>query len=340
MTAKSIVTSLVATCLMMTTYPAAAQTSSVERRLARLETAFSEAFQRVSSGPEQQERFSRTVRLGPSGVVTVQNVSGNITVTGGGGDQVVIDAVKRARARSDDAAQADLKSVAIEVLDRADRVEVRAVYPRSMRNINVSVDFTLAVPAGASVEINSVSGDVIVSNVNGARAQSVSGDIRATGVRRVEMAKSVSGDIEIGGIDFDGPAAASTVSGDVTAKGIKVRTLEVGTVSGDVHLDEVTSERIDINSVSGDVVFRGQLAPNGRYEVKTHSGDLRMQLPASSGFELDANTFSGTIATDLPVTMLGDVGGRARRTLRGVHGDGSARLVLTTFSGDIAIRKW
>src|SRR5262245_58735213 len=54
-------------------------------------------YQGRDRGPEQTDRFSRKVRLGRDGRVSIQNIAGDITVTAGSGDEVSIDAVKRDR---------------------------------------------------------------------------------------------------------------------------------------------------------------------------------------------------------------------------------------------------
>lgn len=78
------------------------------------------AYQGRDRGPEQTERFSRRVKIGRDGRVSVGNISGDITVTAGSGDEVTIDAVKRARGD-----QSQLGLVRIVVEDRAGRVDVR-----------------------------------------------------------------------------------------------------------------------------------------------------------------------------------------------------------------------
>ena len=114
-------------------------------------------------GPEQTERFSKRVKMGRDGRLTVSNVSGDITVAGGPGDEVSIEAVKRARGDRD-----DLRSVDIEVEDRGGRVEVRTSY--SGRNEHVAVDYTITVPSTAGVELNAVAGSLKVTDVKGIRA--------------------------------------------------------------------------------------------------------------------------------------------------------------------------
>jgi DUF4097 and DUF4098 domain-containing protein YvlB len=81
--------------------------------------------------------------------------------------------------------------------------------------------------------------------------------------------------------------------------------------------------------------------------MNSHSGAIRLTLSNPAGFYLNANSFSGSIRTDLPITIGGDTnrGDSSRRRginqheIRGVYGDGSATLTLRTFSGSIVIEK-
>ena len=71
------------------------------------------------------------------------------------------------------------------------------------------------------------------------------------------------------------------------------------TISGDLSLTDTACERVLAKSVSGDVQFGGPLAKAGRYEFSTHSGDVRLSLQGSVGFEITANSFSGELRSDL-----------------------------------------
>src|SRR6185295_8743634 len=198
--------------------------------------AKSGAYQGRDRGSEQTDRFSRKVKLGRDGRVSISNISGNIAITGGSGDEVTIDAVKRTRGD-----QGQLANVRIVVDDRPGRVDVRTEYDSGRtRNNNVSVDYTVTVPNGASVEAKSVSGNVKVTGVRGAvRTESVSGDVTTVDTPKVEAAKSVSGNVMLSGIQNDGELSATSVSGTVTAKGVKTHALDLGSVSGDLLVSDV-----------------------------------------------------------------------------------------------------
>ena len=76
-------------------------------------------------------------------------------------------------------------------------------------------------------------------------------------------------------------------------------------MSGNIELDDITSERIDAQVISGNINFSGDLEPNGRYELTSHSGNVRLAIAASAGFQVEATSFSGTITSDIPITIRG-----------------------------------
>jgi DUF4097 and DUF4098 domain-containing protein YvlB len=290
-------------------------------------------------GPEETERVSRKFRLAGNGRFSLANISGEVVVTGGSGDDVTIEAVKRTRGT-----RGELSSVVIEFDDRPGRVEVRTRH--TARRDRAWVDYTVTVPRDAAVELSSISGDVRATDIRGPlRAQSVSGTVTASGSPNVELAKSISGNVEFVGNVTDGRLTGSTVSGTARARDVKARSLTLEAISGNTEATNVEAERLEMKTVSGDVVFTGATARNGRYAFNAHSGDIRLLLSGSAGFELNANTFSGSIRSDIPVTLgSSDPPGNRRRpgsgrATRAVVGDGSALLNVSTFSGDISIQR-
>ncbi len=299
-------------------------------------------FYQEKQGPETTDKFSRTFKVAKGASLDLANLSGDVVVTVGTGGEIVIDAVKRVRGRDGSTAKQQLDAVRIEAAERAaGRIEVRTIYPERL-NSRVSVNFAVRVPADAAVTLKSISGDVRVTGVAGElRAETVSGNVTATDAARLSLAKSVSGDVSVSGVSTDGPVTLGSVSGDLLAKGLKAKSLDAGTVSGNVTLSGATLDRVTAKSISGDIVYDGSLNRGGHYELKAHSGDVRLTIADGVGFELDASSFSGNVRSDMPVTMksFGSEDRRSRRTLRGSFGDGSAYLQLTTFSGDIVIAK-
>jgi DUF4097 and DUF4098 domain-containing protein YvlB len=286
---------------------------------------------------EGEERFSRQFDIGAEGSFNLSNISGDIVIRAGSGTQVEIEAVKRVnRSRSSREIARQLEAVEIEVSHTGNRVRIRTRYDdRGDRDISVSVDYQVTVPSGTEVSVKSVSGDVEVTGVQGElEAESVSGEVTVEDAGNLVQAKSVSGNVEVRSADAARSLEISSVSGDVDSSGLRARELSVESVSGDVEVEDVSCERADLNTVSGDLRYSGTLAPSGRYDFKSHSGDVRLTIPGDVGFELEAQSFSGDIESDFSLTVHSM---RRDRKVNGVFGDGSAVINATTFSGDISI---
>jgi DUF4097 and DUF4098 domain-containing protein YvlB len=312
-------------------------------------SAWFERYQESRQGPEQIDKVSQTIKVGDSATLDLSHLSGDVRVTGGSGSEIRIDATKRVRHRDAAEARRLLEALRVDINNFNGRVEVRTVYPRTSgrgNNISVSVDYVVAVPAGAAVVLKSISGDLTVSNVRGeVRAEAISGDVNLTNTPNLALAKTVSGDVVARDIGTATSLVLGTVSGDVIGTGLKVRTLEAGTVSGNVRLSGSQIERLEASSLSGDVEFDAPLVKGGRYEFTSHSGNVRVILSGNTGFELDADTFSGSVRSDVPVTLrsIGQTNARERRgsqrAVRGTYGDGSAILSVRSHSGSVVITK-
>src|SRR5581483_10098835 len=225
------------------------------------------AYQGRDRGPEQTDRFTGKYKISRDGRVSVSNISGDITVTGGSGDEVSVEATKRTRG-----GRGALGDVQIQVNNAPARVDIRTDYQR-MGSSNVSVDYSITVPNGASVELHSVSGSVKVTGVHGSvRVETVSGGVTASDTPNVELAKTVSGDVSLSGISTDGNVTAGSVSGEIIAKGLKAKRLDLSSVSGDMTLTDVSVGSVHAKSVSGTFEYTGTIQKGGDYDVNVHSG--------------------------------------------------------------------
>jgi len=113
-------------------------------------------------------------------------------------------------------------------------------------NVSGGITVRVITEPGSSVEVKTMSGDVITKNVTAVRAQTMSGDIEVDGIAEDSSLKSMSGDIRVAGgavhtgsyavarLGSAGPrVSASTMSGDVIGgAGID---LHASTMSGRVR---------------------------------------------------------------------------------------------------------
>lgn len=294
------------------------------------------------NGREHTETVTEQFTVGASGALDLSNIAGDIRVTGGAGDAIRIEAVKRVRHADAAEARRLLNALEVRTSNVRGRVEVRTEYPRNERRFSGGVTYTVTAPAGTSVTVKSISGDIVVASVSGeVRAETVSGDLDIQRSPNLAHARTVSGDVLLQEVASPSVLNTGTVSGNVVARGLKTHSLDASSVSGDVRLTDMDVERVHAKSVSGNIEFGARLAPRGRYEFNSHSGEVRLTLGDDTGFEIDATSFSGSIRSDFPITLRTDgTGGRGRgRAVRGTFGDASAVIAARSFSGSIVITK-
>lgn len=297
---------------------------------------------RPGNSVESTEPFARTFKVGSNATLLVVNVRGNIVVSAGSGDQIDAKATKHAWGSSDEDARQRLTNATIEVYTSGNRVELRAEPNARFDGGNIEVEFDVKVPPDCSVDLRSVSGDIRVTNVKGElRSQTVSGNVTLEATTKIAVGKTVSGDIQITNGGGDASTSLATVSGDVTALGLTARSLDLNTISGDFRITNWAGERANARSLSGDVELSGSLAKGGRYDIESHSGDVRLALAEQPGFELAANTFSGRIRVDFSIKSEGPVRDQDRgpRSVRGTFADGSASVRVQTFTGDVTVTR-
>ena len=301
-----------------------------------------------------EEKFEKTVSLAKDGKVYLRNIAGDIRVTTWDKAEVRIDALKVSTASSMEKGKENADKVKIEIMEEDGWLRIETDYPKmNFGNLNVHVDFNLTIPETASADINSVSGDIWIEKTGGAtkaesvsgevtledikgtlRGKSVSGDVKVKAAAKGVDCNSVSGDIEVS--DVTGNADLKTVSGEITASLIR-GSIEAESVSGDVDLTDVSdADVIKAKTLSGEVIYLGTINASGRYELKSHSGNIHLTIPGSSAFDLEAKTFSGDIDSEFELTISGKL---SKKSITGSVNGGGAVVELSTFSGDVLLRK-
>ncbi len=278
----------------------------------------------------QSSRERRVFPVTAGSAVDVSNIAGEVRVAAGAGDSVVVESVRRGRSRGE--------ALRLEMRQVGNRVVVRVTGTRANRG-NDSIDITVTAPRDAAVVARSVSGSVGLTGLDGeSRLETVSGDVEVTRAANLTLAKTVSGTVTVRQSASAGTMTLGTVSGSVVAADLRARGLDAATVSGAVRLERVDAQRVLGKSVSGGVEFAGPIAAGGRFEFTSHSGDVRLRLPAGASFDLTADSFSGRLTSDFPVTLRSTRSSRgASRAIRGVVGDGAAELLVRSFSGSVTI---
>jgi len=270
---------------------------------------------------DAQSRIDTTFAFNRNGDVDLTEISGDVIVNGWDRNEARIRAyAERGRFRSSiSSSRLSLETEAVRGRVGDSKIEVWIPVGARVVARSTSGDVTVK-GTKSSVDARSTSGDVVVSDATDRiTIESVSGDVRASQLSGDVRSESVSGTIEIR--DATGPVRAETTSGDVSLLG-------------------VTSRNVYTTTVSGEVEYDGTIDTSGRYEFHAHSGDIRLGIPESASAQFSIETFSGSLDSEFPITLLPGqrTTGRPRR-FEFTLGSGSARIIAESFSGDIVLAR-
>ena len=225
-------------------------------------------------GPRETENFDRTLSLSPGGTVRLKTFSGRVTISGTGGSQVVIKAVRRASAER-------LRDIKLEVTQNGNTIDIDAnhrVVERRNDNV-VETDFDIQVPAQTALDLRTFSAPVTVTGVSGnLEVDGFSSEIKLTDVAGPARVKTFSGAVTLeakswnDGDDMD----INTFSGDIT---MRVPTNARGDVTFDTFSGSFNSDLPVTLSSTSRRNFRGALNGGGNtdFRFKTFSGDVAIR---------------------------------------------------------------
>lgn len=292
--------------------------------------------------------FHRT--LGVNGPVDIDLTtgSGNVTVRTGGGSKVEITGHIRASGWFDGAEDRISRLEANPPIQQSgNSIRIGHIQDSDLRH-NISISYELSVPdqtqltshSGSgeqdidgllgTVEVNSGSGDVRISNIGDAvRAETGSGDMQLQRVKGNVRVKTGSGSIRatnIGG-GFEGETGSGHIDLQQSAPGA----VRVTTGSGRIRASGVRGS-LEAKAGSGEITAEGD--PRAGWIVQTGSGSVHLRLDTDAAFDLNAHTSSGSIVVNRPVTVQGVVN---RREIRGRVKGGGPEVEVKTSSGNIEI---
>jgi hypothetical protein len=129
-----------------------------------------ERYTEARQGAEETDRQVQSFTVGAGAALDLSNISGDVQVTGEGGNEIRIEAIKRVRHRDSNEARRLLQQLRVEMVQIGGRVEVRTLYPRrnegaGERNISARVDYVITVPTAATVAVKTISGNAGVGTV-------------------------------------------------------------------------------------------------------------------------------------------------------------------------------
>lgn len=147
--------------------------------------------------------------------------------------------------------------------------------------------------------------------------QKVSYVVRVPAGVHVDL-RTVNGGVRLEGVG--GEVRAASTNGGVRGRVAAASVVEARTTNGGVELE-----------------LAGALAADGRLQLTSVNGGIRLKLPEDTRAEVSARCTNGRVSvSDLPITVVGE---QTRRRLQGTLNGGGARVDLQTTNGGVSIAR-
>ena len=278
-------------------------------------------------------QFDRTLQVSGAVNLDLTTGSGDVSIKTGGSNQVVI----RGRVRSNNEWFGENADSLIHSVESNPPIEQNGSTIRIGYNLpedakrHVSISYEITVPADTTVQAGSGSGEIQVQGVRSpVKLHTGSGDIRVQDLGPQSHMDTGSGNIRAESVA--GPFSAGTGSGEIQADLTGSGDVDVHTGSGEIRVRGVKGG-LRARTGSGNINADGEV--KGPWQLHSGSGGIRMALSSSGGFNLNVHTSSGSIHSDLPITIQGTIG---HHELRGAVRGGGPEVEVSTGSGDTDIR--
>jgi len=223
-----------------------------------------------------REEFHQTYPLAATGRVSLENINGDVKITGWDRNEVKLDAVKSADEKE------KLAKIEIRVDAQPDSIHIRTKYVDCENhgcNNPGSVEYTLMVPRGARLDA--------VKLINGTlNLDQISGEVNAS---------SING--RVNGTNLGGRIELSTINGEVNATLTPARVKSVAPVSlhsvngrVEVTIPSDSSAELSAHTVNGSIrndfdlpVSHPRYGPGSRMEGRLADGGTKFELRTVNG---------------------------------------------------------
>jgi DUF4097 and DUF4098 domain-containing protein YvlB len=281
------------------------------------------------------DTFEENLTVADAITLDVKTGSGSIEISSGPGrDVTIVGKIKVQRSsfwrrvsNADEIIQQVIDNPPIEVSDglvRVGRFEDRSLGKR------VSISYKIVVPADSGVLASTGSGSISVNDIAAhVNVGSGSGRLKLANIGGYVEASAGSGSIRAEKVA--GGFKASTGSGSIYLSQTAPGDVSVSTGSGSTELTGIAGS-LKAKAGSGRITVDGR--QEGDWKIDSGSGSIRVSLPDDAAFELDAESNSGGIVVDHPLTIQGKA---SKRHLRGEVRGGGPLLKIDTGSGGIRV---
>ena len=298
-----------------------------------------------------ESSFSRTLKVDGPVRLEVFTGSGRIVVRNGSPGEVHISGVVRAGGLFGRSSSRWASEIASNPpIDQSGNLVRLGASRGNMGWGNISISYTVETPADTEVSAKTGSGEIQVTGLR----EEVGITMGSGSARLDDLGDNVSVQMGSGRLEasrIEGSLNFHSGSGQLTIRDVK-QDVRGGAGSGSIEVDRVrgrvsiqsssgpirvsgATDDVRVSTGSGRLEVQGNPAGNAFWDLGAASGQITLVVPGSASFALTAQTSSGDVRVDMPIS----IEEQTRKYLRARIGDGRAHVNLQTGSGNIRIER-
>jgi hypothetical protein len=253
-----------------------------------------------------QQVFEQAFAVASPARLSLRNIRGQVTMRPAKDGQLAVKAIKHT-------ASGDAERTEVEMWQSDEgNVFIATRFRQGHGGRPCRVDYEVHVPAPCTIALRSVSGSVLLEQLEGRF--------------RVKM---VSGQLHLD--ELQGRLKVRTVSGDITAMELAGR-LQLETVSGNVRIQSSRLAAVRAKTVNGNLSLETPLQ-EGPYRLETVSGQMRLLVPPGTSCQVAMHSLSGRLRLDGEERRASPFARRQQIRL----GQGGPLVRFHSVSGDLAV---
>lgn len=210
--------------------------------------------------------------------VLVENVNGDIEIYGDEGEQILIEAIKKADK------ERNLKNLNVKIFRKEKTLNIKTEHTRSYFlgflpvKMGGSVKYKISLPSGMNLKIETVNGTILIEKVDGfIEAESVNGDINLKEISGKGKFETVNGSIKIKIKDEFPNFNAESVNGDIYIKSLKKinANYSIEVVNGKI---KIIPEIMEIKSSTPKEITGKWGDGSGKVHIETVNGSVTIEI--------------------------------------------------------------
>jgi DUF4097 and DUF4098 domain-containing protein YvlB len=273
-----------------------------------------------TDGCEPKSKYERIVTLSApmsaGSIFEAQTHNGHIDIAGSDVTECSLKATITGWADTEENAKLLAEAVEVKLIPSGSKLTAKIEKPTLTTHQRIDVSLDVTVPGKTGTDVVTHNGALIIKNLTG--------QIKGTTHNGKVTAEKISGTTEL-----------KTHNGDLICKEVAGNT-QLQTHNGSITCEDASGDTyLRTHNGSAKAFYSASAPPVCNVSMISHNGGVSLTAPPNLSAKVEASTHNGSINTDLPITVTGEV---SRKKLAGTIGKGEGKLYLETHNGSINIK--